>query len=116
MTLPERREQTLIRIHSPSSWILIIVDFLRKLITYLCRCIGVFDTVGNLGLPEELTMGSQKMTTIFGFSDKLLGEHIEYAFHALALNETRADFVSMRILSMCQGLINSAELCQIRTN
>jgi len=32
------------------------------------------------------------MTKIFGFSDKLLGEHIEHAFHALALNETRADF------------------------
>ncbi|KIM84974.1 hypothetical protein PILCRDRAFT_817818 [Piloderma croceum F 1598] len=60
--------------------------------TFSVKCIGVFDTVGNLGLPEELTMGSQKMTKIFGFSDKLLGEHIEYAFHALALNETRADF------------------------
>lgn len=81
----------------------LVVDFLGKLTTYFCRCIGVFDTVGNLGLPEELTMGSQKMTKIFGFSDKLLGEHIEYAFHALALNETRADFVSMRVSSMCQG-------------
>ena len=49
-----------------------------------------------MGLPEELTIGSQKMTKIFGFPDRLLGEHIEYAFHALALNETRADFVSVR--------------------
>jgi hypothetical protein len=63
------------------------------------RCVGVFDTVGSLGLPEELTIGSQKMTTIFGFPDRLLGEHIEYAFHALAMNETRADFVSVRASS-----------------
>jgi hypothetical protein len=48
-------------------------------------------------------MGSRKITKIFGFSDKLLGEHIEYAFHALALNETRADFVSARVSSMRQG-------------
>jgi len=41
-------------------------------------------------------MGSPKVAQIFGFPDKLLGEHIEYAFHALALNETRADFVSIR--------------------
>lgn len=61
----------------------------------LSRCVGVFDTVGSLGLPEELTLHSQKMTTIFGFPDKKLGEHIQYAFHALALNETRADFVSI---------------------
>ena len=62
--------------------------------TIFSRCVGVFDTVGSFGLPEELTLGSQNMTTIFGFPDKFLGEHIHYAFHALALNETRADFVS----------------------
>jgi len=60
--------------------------------TFSVKCVGVFDTVGSLGLPEELTLKSQKMTTIFGFPDQLLGEHIQYAFHALALNETRADF------------------------
>jgi hypothetical protein len=30
----------------------------------------------------------------FGFPDRILGEHIERAYQALALNETRADFVS----------------------
>jgi uncharacterized protein (DUF2235 family) len=60
--------------------------------SFSVKCVGVFDTVGSLGLPEELTLHSQKMTTIFGFPDKKLGEHIQYAFHALALNETRADF------------------------
>lgn len=67
---------------------------------YPCRCVGVFDTVGSLGLPEELTL-SKKMTTIFGFPDKKLGEHIENAFQALALNETRADFVGIRSFTFC---------------
>ncbi|KAF7985339.1 hypothetical protein HWV62_6545 [Athelia sp. TMB] len=54
--------------------------------------VGVFDTVGSLGLPEELTGKSHQMNLIFGFPDHTLGEHVENAFHALALNETRADF------------------------
>ena len=57
------------------------------------RCIGVFDTVGSLGLPEELSFGSKKIQTLFGFPDSILGDHVERAYQALALNETRADFV-----------------------
>jgi type VI secretion system (T6SS) phospholipase Tle1-like effector len=57
------------------------------------RCIGVFDTVGSLGLPEELSFGSKKIQTLFGFPDSTLGDHVERAYQALALNETRADFV-----------------------
>lgn len=60
------------------------------------RCIGVFDTVGSFGLPEELTLRSPEVRTIFGFPDKILGEHVERAYQALALNETRADFVGHR--------------------
>lgn len=61
------------------------------------RCVGVFDTVGALGLPEEVTR-STKMKTLFGFPDKLLGEHVERAYQALALDEHREDFVSEAIL------------------
>ncbi|KII93755.1 hypothetical protein PLICRDRAFT_101450 [Plicaturopsis crispa FD-325 SS-3] len=60
--------------------------------TFSVKCVGVFDTVGSLGLPDELKLHSDKVTTIFGFPDKLLGEHIQNAFQALALNETRKDF------------------------
>jgi len=56
------------------------------------KCVGVFDTVGSVGLPEELTRHSETMKTLFGFRDKSLGEHIEKAYQALALNERRADF------------------------
>lgn len=56
------------------------------------RVVGVFDTVGSLGLPEELTR-SKNMKTLFGFPDSTLGTYIERAYQALAMNETRADFV-----------------------
>jgi hypothetical protein len=57
------------------------------------RCIGVFDTVGSLGLPEELSFGSKKIKSLFGFPDSVIGDHVERAYQALALNETRSDFV-----------------------
>ncbi|KAL6309914.1 hypothetical protein BKA93DRAFT_842602 [Sparassis latifolia] len=56
------------------------------------KCVGVFDTVGHLGLPGELILHSEKARALYGFRDKLLGEHIERAFQALALNEARKDF------------------------
>jgi len=59
--------------------------------TFTINALGVFDTVGSLGLPKELSF-SHKIKRLFGFRDKHLGEHIEHAFHAMALNETRADF------------------------
>ncbi|EKM61098.1 uncharacterized protein PHACADRAFT_247474 [Phanerochaete carnosa HHB-10118-sp] len=59
--------------------------------SFSIKCVGVFDTVGALGLPEELTH-SEKMKTLFGFPDRYLGEHIERAYQALALDEHRKDF------------------------
>ncbi|KDQ63599.1 hypothetical protein JAAARDRAFT_29620 [Jaapia argillacea MUCL 33604] len=56
------------------------------------KCVGVFDTVGSLGLPGEISLRTQQLRTIFGFRDTLLGEHIQRAYHALAMNETRTDF------------------------
>jgi len=60
--------------------------------TFTIKCVGVFDTVGALGLPGELAFGSKKIQSLFGFPDSMLGDHIERAYQALALNETRADF------------------------
>ena len=45
-------------------------------------------------MPEEISFHSDKLKSIFGFPDKLLGEHVARAYQALAINETRADFVS----------------------
>ncbi|TFK20147.1 hypothetical protein FA15DRAFT_689251 [Coprinopsis marcescibilis] len=60
--------------------------------TFNVKCVGVFDTVGSLGLPESLTIRFTKVRTIFGFPDRKLGEHVERAYQALALHEMRADF------------------------
>jgi hypothetical protein len=38
-------------------------------------------------------MSSNTQYFPFGFPDRILGEHIERAYQALALNETRADFI-----------------------
>ena len=59
------------------------------------RVVGVFDTVGSVGMPEELSLHSAKLKNIFGFPDKRLGHHIQRAYQALALNEPRADFVCL---------------------
>ncbi|KAJ7225553.1 hypothetical protein GGX14DRAFT_348671 [Mycena pura] len=59
--------------------------------SFSIKFVGVFDTVGSLGLPEELTHDTT-IRNIFGFSNCRLGEHIQYAYQALALNEPRADF------------------------
>lgn len=56
------------------------------------KCVGVFDTVGSVGLPEEISRKSPSTTSIFGFPDTMLGDHIERAYQALAVNETRVDF------------------------
>ncbi|KAJ7900304.1 hypothetical protein B0H14DRAFT_1559495 [Mycena olivaceomarginata] len=60
--------------------------------TFSIKFVGVYDTVGSLGLPEELTHKSPHIRNLFGFNDRVLGSHIQYAYHAMALNETRADF------------------------
>ncbi|KAF8560320.1 hypothetical protein OG21DRAFT_1594239 [Imleria badia] len=60
--------------------------------TFSIKCVGVFDTVGSVGLPEEITRKSPSTKSMFGFPNTELGEHIERAYQTLAINETRADF------------------------
>ena len=74
--------------------------------------VGVFDTVGSVGLPEELSFRSNKLKSVFGFPDKLLGEHVARAYQALAINEPRADFVRIDINSvMGVADISNAQVC-----
>ena len=61
------------------------------------RCVGVFDTVGSVGLPEEITRQSGAMKTLLGFDSTELGPHVQRAYQALALNERRADFVGVSL-------------------
>ncbi|KAF8649413.1 hypothetical protein AX16_005854 [Volvariella volvacea WC 439] len=55
---------------------------------FMIKVLGVFDTVGALGLPGFVP----KEINYFGFNDLRLGRHVENAFHAMALNENRGAF------------------------
>ncbi|RXW20619.1 hypothetical protein EST38_g5227 [Candolleomyces aberdarensis] len=80
--------------------------------TFTIKCIGVFDTVGSLGVPESLTLRS-KVRKLFGFKDTVLGEHIERAYQALALHEMRADFNCNKYEQTEKGRLKKQTLKQI---
>jgi uncharacterized protein (DUF2235 family) len=54
------------------------------------KCIGVWDTVGALGIPGQL---NALLARFYEFEDTDLGLKVENAFHALAIDEHRKDFV-----------------------
>lgn len=61
------------------------------------RCIGVFDTVGSLGIPRISWLGRFGKRTVedmneYAFYDTTLDECVDNAFQALALDERRAAF------------------------
>ncbi|KAH9950393.1 hypothetical protein B0H21DRAFT_723255 [Amylocystis lapponica] len=84
--------------------------------SFSIKCVGVFDTVGSVGLPEEVTIRSEKIKTIFGFRDNILGEHIERAYQALALNEKRKDFDCSKFHQTPSGLQKGQILRQVRSH
>jgi T6SS, Phospholipase effector Tle1-like, catalytic domain len=51
------------------------------------ECIGVWDTVGALGIP-----GTRLCAQAFEFHDTALGPHVRHAFQALAIDERRGNF------------------------
>ena len=57
------------------------------------KCIGVWDTVGSVGIPSELAQFDVFFKKYYGFFDTDLGLHVEHAFHAVALDEKRKSFV-----------------------
>ncbi|KDR84943.1 hypothetical protein GALMADRAFT_301820 [Galerina marginata CBS 339.88] len=78
---------------------------------FTVKCVGVWDTVGSVGLPEELSL-SKKTYHMFGFPDRILGEHVQHAFQALALNEMRADFNCNRFMQTEAGRLKGQTLRQ----
>ena len=52
--------------------------------------IGVWDTVGALGIPLGLLRAYNRYR--FQFHDTALGDHIQRAYHALAIDERRGPF------------------------
>lgn len=57
------------------------------------RCIGVWDTVGAMGVPRNrLVKGWHPCVAAYRFYDTTLGTHVKYAFQALAIDERREPF------------------------
>ncbi len=60
--------------------------------------IGVWDTVGALGIPTELPLWKEisehfsGWEQVWGFHDTQLSSHVRYAYHALAIDEQRKPF------------------------
>lgn len=55
------------------------------------KCVGVWDTVGALGMPS-FALWPQKQMQDFAFVDTRVEDHIEFAFHALGLDEKRRSY------------------------
>lgn len=53
------------------------------------KCIGVWDTVGALGIPGHM---NALFKEYYDFYDTNLGAHVAHAYQALALDERREDF------------------------
>ncbi|KIJ26136.1 hypothetical protein M422DRAFT_272829 [Sphaerobolus stellatus SS14] len=70
---------------------------------FTIKCLGVFDIVGSVGFPEELSFFNKTFKQLFGFHDKLLPVHIENTFHAMALNETWKDFDVAKFIQTPEG-------------
>ena len=57
------------------------------------RCVGVWDTVGSLGIPpNNLLPNWHPCASSCEFESTELGAHVEYAFQGLAIDEKRAPF------------------------
>ncbi|KAF1840427.1 uncharacterized protein K460DRAFT_297110 [Cucurbitaria berberidis CBS 394.84] len=56
------------------------------------KVVGVFDTVGSLGIPDMVGLNLAWGRTKYGFHNVKLTEQIEHAYQALALDERRKAF------------------------
>jgi uncharacterized protein (DUF2235 family) len=64
---------------------------LDRLVDAPIASIGVWDTVGALGIPLDDPRDAQRVD-VFAFADTALSPQVERGFHALAIDEQRQDF------------------------
>ena len=78
------------------------------------KVIGVWDTVGSLGIPADLErFDILNFRRYYGFHDTDLGARVEHAFHALALDERRKNFVPTLWKQTADGRKNGQVLKQV---
>ena len=75
-----------------------LLNKFRKSITNRQCQIGVFDTVGALGIPKlgSSLFKKHEGENYMGFPDTVLGDRVEHCYHALALHENREQFIDTR--------------------
>ena len=56
------------------------------------KLVGVWDTVGSLGIPIERGLLGRWIRRRYAFHNVELGPHVEHAYHALAIDERRKPF------------------------
>jgi len=78
------------------------------------KVMGVWDTVGSLGIPADLErFDFLNFRRYYGFHDTSLGSRVEHAFHALALDERRKNFVPTLWTQTPEGKKNGQVLKQV---
>jgi uncharacterized protein (DUF2235 family) len=77
------------------------------------KCVGVWDTVGSVGIPSDLAKLDVFFKKYYGFFDTDLGLHIEHAFHAIALDERRRNFVPTLWTQTPEGKAKGQTLKQV---
>jgi uncharacterized protein (DUF2235 family) len=63
----------------------------------IIKCVAVWDTVGAYGIPTGFgVLGLARQATAWtkNFRDNEIGRHIEYGFHAMAIDERRRSFTT----------------------
>lgn len=60
--------------------------------TRFVEVVGVFDTVGSLGVPDIRGIDMSRFNTSYGFHNVKLSPFIKNAYHAMALDERRGPF------------------------
>jgi Uncharacterized alpha/beta hydrolase domain (DUF2235) len=61
----------------------------------IVKCVAVWDTVGRYGIPAGLGLGGltrRAMSWTRAFRDNMIGDHIEFGLHAMAIDEWRRAF------------------------
>jgi hypothetical protein len=77
------------------------------------KCIGVWDTVGSVGIPSDFAKFDVFFKKYYGFFDTDLGLHVEHAFHAVALDERRKNFVPTLWTQKAEGKAKGQTLKQV---
>jgi len=78
------------------------------------KAIGVWDTVGSVGIPADLErFDFLNFRRYYGFHNTDLGARVAHAFHALALDERRKNFVPTLWKQTPEGKANGQVLKQV---